>query len=782
MEFIGHSIHTTTHSRMHKQQPRPARTGAFKTSAEALSITTLLCAAGSLAAQTAGTTKPATTTKTDDKPANTNLKEIVVEANAQVYNPSRLQSPKYTEPLRDTPQTITVIPKAVIQDRGAFSLRDVLRNTPGISMQAGEGVSGSGTGDNLAIRGFTSRSDWFIDGMRDLGTYSRDPFNTEQVEIAKGPSSTFIGRGSTGGSINLVTKMANLTPYNQSDFTYGSDNLYRATIDVNEKLNEHTAFRLNGMYHHNDVPGRDNVTNERYGIGASLAFGLDTDTRFTLNYQRLEENNVPDFGIPWVPTNNTLPFTGSATGLEAYANQPAPVDYDTFYGRRNYDFQRNQGDIITAIFEHDFSSRLRIRNTTRYSRLHADGRVTAPRFRDQVAGAPVQYSGTLAREEQRRRMTNEYFGNQTLLMADFDTGVLKHALVTGLEFYWERQLSASQAGITTFTDLFDPGVTTGLPNGQPNAGRDGRTDLPGSAEAHLDTISFFIFDTVKIGRHWEVVGGVRYDHLDAEQRGAGNGDFFGGGNAGPSNRDDLFSWRAALIYKPVEIGSIYFGYGTSFNPTVDGAIPGGLGLVTPTNATSAGLSPEESRAMELGTKWDLFKERLSLTAALFRTEKYNARTTSGGVTTLSGDLVVEGIELGLAGQITKNWQIFAGATHMESEVSASSNAAEVGNPIPNTPDYTFNLWTTYRVLDALQVGFGAQYMGNVIGNSANPTRVVPDYWTMDAMIAYRVSEHLTLRVNLYNLADKRYIETSSSTGHVIPGPGRSIALTASVKF
>lgn len=766
---------------MQKQQPRPKRPGALKNGTEALSVTTLLCAAGSLAAQTAGTTKPATT-PSDEKPSSTKLKEIVVEANAQVYNPSRLQSPKYTEPLRDIPQTVTVIPKAVIQDRGAFSLRDVLKNTPGISMQAGEGVSGAGTGDNLAIRGFTSRSDWFIDGMRDLGGYNRDPFNTEQVEIAKGPASTFIGRGSTGGSINLVTKMANLTPYNQSDFTYGSDNLYRATVDVNEKLNDHTAFRFNGMYHHNDVPGRDNVTNERYGIAASLAFGLDTDTRFTLNYQRIEEYNVPDFGIPWVPTNNTLPFVGGGAPLNGMGGQIPPVSYDSFYGRRNFDFQRNQGDIITAIFEHDFSSNLRIRNTTRYSRLHSDGRVTAPRFRDQVVGAPVQYSSTLAREEQRRRMTNEYFANQTLVMADFDTGPLKHALVTGLEFYWERQLTAARAGITTFTDLFDPDVTTGLPNGQPNAGRDGLQDLPGAAEAHLDTISAFIFDTVKIGRHLEVLAGIRYDHLDAEQRGAGTGDFFGGGNAGPSNRDDLFSWRAALIYKPVEIGSIYFGYGTSFNATADGTVPGGLGLVTPTNATSAGLSPEESRSMELGTKWDLLKERLSITAALFRSEKLNARTTNAGVTTLSGDLVVEGVELGLAGQITKNWQIFAGATHLEGEFNTSSNPAEVGRPLGNVPDYTFNLWTTYRVIDSLQIGFGTQYMGNVIANPTNSSRVIPDYWTMDAMIAYRVSPKLTLRLNIYNLADKRYIETSSTTNHAIPGPGRSIALTASVKF
>lgn len=722
------------------------------------------------------------------------MDEVIVEANANVYNVQRLQSPKYTEPLRDIPQTVTVIPKTVIQERGAFSLRDVLRNTPGVSMQAGEGVSGAGTGDNLNIRGFNSRSDFFIDNMRDLGGYSRDPFNLEQVEIAKGPASTITGRGTTGGSINLVTKMASLDPYNLSQFTYGSDNLYRGTIDVNEPLGEHAALRLNGLYHHNDVPGRDNVTNERYGIAASLGLGLGTDTRVTLNYQRFEENNVPDFGIPWVPTNGT--FIAPATGLNGLGNQIAPVSYDNFYGRRNYDFQKNQVDIVTLILEHDFSKNFRVRNTTRYYRVHADGRVTAPRFRDIGVNPGNQYDFTLVREEQRRRTTNEYFANQTLAMADFDTGPLKHSLVAGLEFYYERQLTATRAGNTNVTNLFDPDVTNPLPPVPPNPSpsRDNTvfgvspTDVPGSAESHLDTISIFLFDTVKFGRHWEVSGGVRYDHMDAEQRGhyyTGVNDVFGGSEQVVSNRDDLFSFKGAVVFKPVDHGSIYFGYGMSYNPTIDGGVPGGLGLTAQGNPTIQGLNPEKSNSYEIGTKWDLFKERLSLTAALFRTEKTNARTTAAGLTSLTsltGEQVVEGVELGLAGQITKNWQVFAGYSHLASEVKASAVPAEVGQSLANTPEHSFNLWTTYNVTPKFQVGYGAQYVSTVIGNPANATRVVPDYWVMDAMLSYQFTPNFGLRVNLYNMADKRYIETSSGTGHVIPGPGRSIALTASVKF
>lgn len=777
-----------------------------KPGTEALSVTTLLCAAGSLAAQTATTSAPASL---QSGATPTDLEEILIEGS--LYNPKRMQSVKYTEPARNVPQTLTIIPKQVIEDRGAFTLRDVLKNTPGISMQAGEGVSGTGGGDNLAIRGFSSRSDWFVDGLRDLGTYNRDPWNTEQVEIAKGPASTTMGRGSTGGYINMASKMANLQDSTTTTASIGTNNLYRGTVDTNQKLSEHTALRLNGMYNSNDVAGRDNVFMGRYGIGASIAFGLGTDTRFTLNYMRQEENNMPDFGIPWTPNPGAGgSFGGNAAGLGAYVNQPVPVSYNSYYGRRNYDFQKIQNDMITAIFEHDFSKTLRFRNTTRWSRNHYDSRQTAPRFIDTNPGlAGNQYTSTLVLEEQRRRSTNSVFTNQSLLNADFDTGRLKHGLVMGLEFSYEQQLTASRAGDVSTADLFNPGqvgtlaalsptYANGVPGpGNPLANRTNTiagispTDLPASAEAHLSTISVYAMDTVKIGKHWQVSGGIRYDHLHAVQHGTyytGANDIFGGSNPGPTNNDDLFSWKGALVYKPVDYGSFYFGYGTSYNATADGGNPGGLGLTGvgaaggTGNNTFAGLNPEKATSYELGTKWDLLKERLSLTAALFRTEKTNVRTTNANITTPVGNQTVDGVEVGLAGQLTKKWQVFAGAAHMASKVQNSSIAAEIGQSLPNAPDYTFNLWTTYNVTDDLQIGGGTQYMGKVIGNAANASRIVPDYWTTDVMVSYRFSNSVSLRLNIYNIADNRYIETSSSTGHVIPGPGRSAALTATVKF
>ncbi len=383
------------------------RRSVLKSGTEALSITSLLCAAGSLSAQTATKPKP----QAEEMP--TEMPEVLIEDVGSVYNPTRLQSAKYTEPLRDIPQSITVIPKAVIEDRGAFSLRDVLKNTPGISMQAGEG--GAVSGDNLSIRGFSARSDIYLDGLRDYANYNRDPFNTEQVEIAKGPSSSTVGRGSTGGSINTVSKMANLTDSVLTTVSAGTSSLYRGTVDVNEKLSEHMAFRLNGMYHTANTPGRDNVSNERYGIGASLGTGLGTDTRFIVNYQRLEESNIPDYGLPWIPNNGT--FGGTGAVLNSMQNQAPPVSFNTFYGLSGVDYEKIQTDHFTAIFEHDFTPDIRLRNATRYSRSHRDSVSTSPRLRDvDSVTAGNQYTTVLNRQLQRRQQFTEMFGNQTNLV------------------------------------------------------------------------------------------------------------------------------------------------------------------------------------------------------------------------------------------------------------------------------------------------------------------------------------------------------------------------------
>lgn len=704
-----------------------------------LGLVNAVILAGTAHAQTAG---PST-----NAPAQ--LPEVIVSGEQDAYNPGRLESPRYTEPLRDVPQTVTVIPRAVIQEQNATTLRDVLRNVPGISIQAGEGGGGL-PGDNLSIRGFNARSDIFVDGVRDYGAYSRDPFNIEQVEVLKGPTSATVGRGSTGGAINLVTKRPSLKPLYSGSAGFGTDQYKRFTLDVNQPLKEagleSGSFRLNGLYHDSDMPGREVVTNERWAVAPSFSLGLGASTRFTLLYQHMSQDNVPDYGVPWVPAN-TNPL------LANYSNQAPPVDFSNFYGLRNYDFEKIENDLATAIFEHDFSDSLRLRNLSRFGRTERDSAITAPRFNS------VNTSTAIRRQLQRRQIEHQVLANQTDVNFEFDTGPVGHALAAGLELSREEQDNRNSAQFAgqPLTDLFNPN-----PGDQPLGSMPGITNP--WTEATADTVALYAGDTIKITDKWQLVGGIRYDHIET--------DF-----SGTSGRtDDLLSWRSGVVFKPLKNGSIYFGYGTSFNPSLEGN--------TGITGNILNLDPEESRMFELGTKWDFFEERLSLSAAVFRSEKTNARTpdiANTGVTVLEGEQQVNGFELGAAGNITRDWQVFAAYTYLDAEVEESNNPLEESNSLGNTPDHSVSLWTTYRLPFNLEIGGGAQYVGERRNNNTDNARTAPDYWLFDAMAAYHVNENITFRLNIYNLADEEYIDRVGG-GHFVPGAGRSAVLTASFAY
>jgi catecholate siderophore receptor len=723
-------------------------------------VVAVLMTPGLAAVAQAQTTNPAPPSVASTNSA-TELPDVVVKGEQEPgYNPEELASPKFTEPLRDIPQTITVIPRAVFEEQGATSLRDVLRNVSGISIQAGEG--GTPAGDQLSIRGYSARTDLFIDGVRDFGGYSRDPFNFEQVEVAKGPASSVSGRGSTGGSINMVSKTPKANPFIGGSLGGGTDEYRRATLDVNQPLTalglETAAVRLNGLWHENDTPGRDVAEDSRWGIAPSIAFGLGKPTQLTLSYFHLNQDNTPDYGIPWVPAN-----TGP---LAAYSEQPAPVDYSNFYGLKARDYEKVRTDLATAELKHAFSDSLRIRNLTRYGETDRDSIITAPRFADVNTSTDIRRNDWKSRDQ-----TDEIFANQTDLNWDFNTGPVEHSLVGGVEYDHETEVNHTRVATgpnSPNTDLYNPNPDDPYTeNIQRNGAR---------AESTADTVSLYAFDTLKLSEKWELNGGLRWDHFDLDYTSVATN----GAATTLSRSDEMLSWRGGLVFKPRANGSLYFGYGTSFNPAAEG-------LTLSTGATAAAnlnADPEESRTFELGTKWDLLDERLSLSAAVFRTEKTNARTQDpadpSDVIVLQGEQVVQGIELGAAGRITKDWQVFAGYTFLHSEITESLDPAEIGNELSNTPEHSFSLWTTYQLPDGILLGGGAQYVGSRFSNNAN-TREAPDYVVFDAMAAYEVNKHLTLRLNVYNLANEEYIG-SVGGGHFIPGNGRSAVLSANFSF
>jgi catecholate siderophore receptor len=294
-------------------------------------------------------------------------------------------------------------------------------------------------------------------------------------------------------------------------------------------------------------------------------------------------------------------------------------------------------------------------------------------------------------------------------------------------------------------------------------------------ESDTDTISAYLFDTIKIGEHWLLSGGVRYDYFDADydiRDAAGLKTAF-------DRRDNMVSWRGALMYKPVPIGSFYFAAGSSFNPSAeDFAL----------TAATAALAPERTTTYEVGTKWDVLDKRLALTAAVFYTLKENARTpglTPGGpATVLEGEQQAIGFEFEAKGHITPNWEIIGGYTYIDTQIKKSNTPAEVGNELPGVPQNMVSGWTTYKLPWNFEVGAGAQWVDQRFANLIN-TRNAGSYYTVDAMLAYKVNENLTIRANVYNLTDEEYIgglHIQGSFGHFIPGPGRSATLTASFKF
>lgn len=679
----------------------------------------------------------------------TDKRTVLLEIHAgpesvEVRDESRviLSSPKYTEPLLDTPQTINVISKEVIEEQGATTLRDVLKNVPGLTITAGEG--GNPAGDNLTLRGFSARNDIFIDGVRDLSPQSRDPFNLEQVDVVKGPGSVYTGRGSTGGSINLLNKTPGLRRSFGGTLDFGTDRTRRATADINLPVGDSIAFRLNLLGHHSGVAGRDVVKFERWGLAPSFTFGLGKPTRATVSYYKLKQNNISDYGIPWVPATNNV--------LVEFRDRPAPVPRNTFYGLRDRDFEKLNADLVTLKFERDFNDGLSMRNQLRYANSSRDSMATPPRF--------ANNNSTAINREMRSWMTEDkVWDNQTDFIAHFSTGKIDHALITGMNITRENNIRQTRTAANMLTTLLNPNpddVFTGPITISPIVG-----DVTANSQA------LYLFDTAKFGQKWELNGGLRWDRFDAD----------GITTTGlPVSRvDRMLSVRAGAVFKPRPEGTLYASYGTSLNPSLEGLSY---------NTANTVIDPEKTYTVETGSKWAFFSGRVLLSGAIFRVEKQNARTP--GVLpgdppqVLEGKQRVDGAELSLEGNLTKEWQVLAGYTLLDSTTVDSNVPAEIGKTLVNTPRNSFNLWSTYRLPSGIHFGGGARYVGRRFGNTIN-TRFVNDYWTFDAMASYPISKHIDLKLNIFNLTDEFYFDRIGG-GHIVPGPGRAAMLSTSFRF
>ncbi|NYT85453.1 TonB-dependent receptor [Pollutimonas harenae] len=694
------------------------------------------------------------------------------------YQTQEASQTKFTAPLLDTPKTVQIVPQAVIEDTAATSLEDVLRNVPGITFGAGEG--GQPLADRPFIRGASSGSNIYVDGIRDAGGQTREIFNLESVEVIKGADSVYGGRGTGGGSINMNSKHAHLGNAASANLGVGTDKYLRATIDGNWQLSDTSAFRLNILGAKGDMAGRDSVDYKNFGIAPTISFGLGTPTRASISFYHYQTDGMPDYGVPL--TRGTTIET--STGI-------LDVGRDTFYGLYARDFRKTKADIGTIELEHDLTDKLTVRNVTRYGETLNDYLVTNPGDGKRWLDGPTN-TWWLQRGDKSRWQKTTMLANVTELNGELETGSLKHRFNVGLELSSERtrnagysqtitngsacpaSLPASATNSLNCTPLYNPN-----PN-DPWSGSIDRNEL--NLDAKSITQAAYLFDSIEVSEKFLVNAGIRLDRYKVYGM---NGDEYSKGSW------NMFNYQLGLVYKPAPNGSIYLSYATaSTPPNMSGGDQDSLSTGRGNPTKIGELEPEKSRTIELGTKWDVLNERLSLTAALFNTERRDAQIeVDDGIYEQAGKTRVRGLELGIGGQITPEWMVYGGYTYMDSElVQGAYDGVNEGDPLANTPKHSFSLWSTYKMTPALTIGGGAYYVGKTYGGNQGGAGggtnevYMPAYWRFDAMASYQVNKNLGLQLNVLNLTDKEYYSHTNGVHHADFGPGRQVILSANLRY
>jgi len=732
-------------------------------------------------------------------PRATTLGKVEVQDTVDDY----VASPKFTQPLQDTPQTIQIIPRQLFNQQGATTLTEALRNSAGVgTFYAGENGTTS-TGDAVYMRGFDTSNSIFVDGIRDLGSISRDVFNIESVEVEKGPAGTDNGRTAPTGAINTVTKQPFLENAAAGTVSGGVDGQKRLTTDWNQTLGglPGSAVRLNAMWQDSGVPGRDHVNNKRWGVAPSLGIGLAGATRAYLDLLYIDQDNIPDGFVPTIG----LPRWTPQPGLQQLAGHP--VDPGNFYGTRD-DHDDATAKMGTLRIEHDFAGSLRLTNTARWgltrenyllSSFMGTGGTTANPMAGNIKWTDSSDLSTYTINRSNNNFKdqdNKILTDQLNLRFDFATGGVQHNVSSGVELAREEQVARNftATGSRPPASLYDPdwndsGNFSYAHNG---SGSDGRTD----------TASVYAFDTLKFGEHFLVTGGLRADHYRTAydssgvcNNGTGNGAVACGarpvGSIVPTAdlqvRGTLFNWKLGAVYKPVTALSLYADYALSQQP------PGGANFQLSTAANSANnpdLDPQQARTLELGSKWAALGGRLSVDLALFRTTVTNEIVpdpVTPNVYDQTGEKRVQGVELSATGNLTEDWSVSAGYSHQDAKVLDGPNVAQDGTPnLSYTPGDSFTTWTSYRLPMGLTVGGGLRFIDGLhrgtdgaVGTPAS----TGGYGVCDAVVSYQAGKQLSLRLNAYNVTDKQYVAAINKSGYrYAPGTPRTFLLSADLRF
>lgn len=643
-------------------------------------------------------------------------------------------------PLRDVPQSVTVITEELIRDQAMQGIADVLRYVPGVGIAQGEGNR-----DAAVFRGSSSTGDFFVDGMRDDVQYYRDLYNIDRVEVLKGPNAMIFGRGGSGGVINRVTRQPVWEDINEFSLQAGSWSQRRATADIGRPINERAAFRINGMFEDSDGY-RQFFHLRRYGINPTLALDPGERTRIRLGYEHFKDERTADRGVP------------------SFQGRPVDTDPSTFFGNPDPSRAEARVDAFTAAIDHDFGNGLKLRNQTR----HAD----YDRFYQNVFPGAVNAAGTtvsIAAYNSRTERSN--FFNQTDLHYSLRTGSVRHTLLGGVEI--GRQVSDNFRNTGYFASIGPAVTSVQVPLASPLTGlpvtfRQSASDADNHGTANI--LALYLQDQIEFSPHWQAIVGLRHERFGMDFRNNRNGSTI-------STTDKLLSPRLGLVYKPVQPLSFYASYSIAYVPRAGDQ----LSSLTLSNRA---LDPEKFRNLELGAKWDIHR-KLAATAAIYQLDRSNVAVPDPNDPTQSilvDGQRVKGLELGLAGSITPSWRLIGGYAWQDGHITRTQSATvQAGNRLASVPRHSFSLWNRYDFDASWGAGLGVIYQSDMFAAADNAV-TLPGFTRVDAAVYYALNRTLQLQLNLENLFDRRYYASAHSNNNIMPGSPRAIRVEMNLRF
>lgn len=763
-------------------------------------------APGASAGQTAESLP--TVSVTGAAPANNQKRETAID--------------RLPQEIQDTPQTIHVINEETLQQQGVTSLEQALRNVSGVTVEIGEG--GSLNGDQFRIRGFDAQTDITQDGLRDFGVYTRDTWNTESVEVFLGPSGETFGRGNFAGTINSSSKTPVLDDFVTLHGELGLGPHARTTADINRKIGDTTALRLNLMYTDSQPVDRDGPESKRWGIAPSIGFGLGTDTELTVGYFHQEDNRVPDYGIPVVANS----ITGGVASAES---GPAPVDRSNWYGGE-LDHDDTVADVLTVRLTHQATPWLKVHNDSRIGFYTRNFLPTAPSCSGADSTTGVVTAGsclanlldgdpsTVPVASRGGPSTSTYTDqwgaqNVTTGIADFTLGGLKNQLVLGVDASYEEATRKANGNIgearPSPVDMLDPSKADWSPIYVATNER----------ESNSTSLGLFASEQLWLTEEISLLGGLRFERYAAESTLTTFGTVSGTppvftpttpNTVATAEVDDvLWNPKASLIWEPGENQTYYVSWARSSQPATGTTVGNSTSPVSTDLAVQA-LEPTTSETFEAGTKLSFFGGRLGTGLAIFQVERDNAKETDDtGIVTAAGQSIRNrGIELSATGRLTDDWTVQASYAFLDSEyldfgntsttlITAGPHAGEKtgdvlnaklkGREVNNAPRNSFNIWTTYNALDDLTLGAGVRYRDEVYisqgyraGTDEITTAKAPYYLAVDAMAQYRLSEGVAVQVNGYNLFDRDDNYDQTRSNRLVPAAGRTLIFSTTATF